>query len=541
MLIGDISLGTQRITSGDIDMRAALEFILEELRGVWRFRWTAMLVAWIVCLIGWLLVLALPDTYSAWARVHIDTRIWLSHITRDIGVDPKVAEEAQAVNEDLLAGPQLEKVAALAIPGYLTATPAQQHSIIDSLRKRLQVENNGGGPRNQIADLYTITYIDRDRRTAQRVVGQLLRLFVSSSLADAQVDDEEAQKFLLREVAEYRKTLQADETRLADFKRENAGLLPGATGDYFSRLQTDKDQLQKQQRDLHMAEQKLNTLRRHLSSEAALPRGSKLDVGGVTDAASEIRAAKARLSELRRRFTDMHPDVIAAQGDLDELMKRQQDEIAARQGDPGAIPEPGLGANPAFQAQLSEAEAEAAAAKSLVEDQEAAIAELQKKINIAPQVEAEYAKLNRDYDDTSKLYHALVDRLNGAKLSQQAKDMGVVRFKVVEPPTGSAAPVSPDRPRLILMVLLAGLAAGLGAGYFMNQLRPVFTSARQLAESTPLAVLGVVSTIWMERHKARERRAMWAFGAVTAALVLIAVVTLLTQSSTSQLIHGLMA
>jgi len=523
-------------------MRAALEFILEELRGAWRFRWTAMLVAWIVCLIGWLVVLALPDTYSAWARVHIDTRIGLSHITRDIGVDPRVAEEAQAVNEALLAGPQLEKVAALAIPGYPTATPAQQHSIIDGLRKRLQVENNGGGPRNQIADLYTIAYTDRDRRTAQRVVDQLLRLFVSSSLGDAQVDDEEAQKFLLREVAEYRKTLQVDETRLADFKRENAGLLPGATGDYFSRLQTDKDQLQKQQRDLHMAEQKLNTLRRHLSSEAAAPRGSNLDVGGVTDTVSEIRAAKARLGELRRRFTDMHPDVIAAQRDLDELMKRQQDEIAARrQGDPGVIPEPDLGTNPAFQAQLSEAEAEVAAAKSLVEDQEAAIAELQKKINIAPQVEAEYAKLNRDYEDTSKLYHALVDRLNGAKLSQQAKEMGVVRFKVVEPPTGSAAPVSPDRPRLVLMVLLGGLAAGLGAAYFMNQLRPIFTSARQVAESTQLAVLGVVSTIWMERHKARERRAVWTYSAVTAALVLVAVIMLLTQSAASQLIHGLMA
>ena len=34
-------------------MNAALEFILEQIRGVWRFRWTAMLVAWVVCLVGW--------------------------------------------------------------------------------------------------------------------------------------------------------------------------------------------------------------------------------------------------------------------------------------------------------------------------------------------------------------------------------------------------------------------------------------------------------------------------------------------------------
>jgi hypothetical protein len=56
-------------------MHAALAIILEQIRGIWRFRWTAMLVALIVCLIGWLLVLALPETYSAWARVRIDTRL----------------------------------------------------------------------------------------------------------------------------------------------------------------------------------------------------------------------------------------------------------------------------------------------------------------------------------------------------------------------------------------------------------------------------------------------------------------------------------
>lgn len=226
-------------------MHAALEFIFEELYGVWRFRWTAMLVAWIACVVGWLVVLALPDTYSAWARVHVDTRTGVSRITGDSASAPNVAEEAQEVQEALLGSPQLEKLATLAIPGYPTATPAQQHSIIDGLRKRLQVESNGGGPRNQIADLYTITYVDRDRRTAQRVVDQLLSLFVTSSLHGAQEETHEAETFLLREVADYRKTLEADEARVAHFKQENAGLSAGANGDYFRRLQVDKDQLQK--------------------------------------------------------------------------------------------------------------------------------------------------------------------------------------------------------------------------------------------------------------------------------------------------------
>ena len=521
-------------------MHAALELILEEARGVWRYHGTAMLVAWIACLIGWLVVLALPDTYSAWARVHIDTRGRLSRMTGDIGVTPDLAEEAQEVAEALLGAPLLEKVAAVAIPGYATATPAQQHRVIDGLRTRLQVESNGGGPRNQIADLYTITYLDRDRGTSQRVVDELLHLFVASSLRVVTDETEEAQKFLLREVADYRKKLEADGARLADFKRENAGLLLGATGDYFSRLRMDKDRLQKQRRDLHMAKRKLDSLRRQVAGDARLPPSVSPDAG-ATDAASEIRAAKARLGELRRRFTDRHPDVIQAQQDVEDLTKRQQEEGAAMGLKDPTAAEPGLTVNPVVQAQLIEADAEVAAGKSQVEDLEADIAELLRMINKAPQVEAEYAQLNRDYEETSKRYHELLDRLNGATLSEQAKELGFVRFRVVEPPTGSAAPVSPDRPRLILMVLLGGLATGLGAAYFMNQLRPTFSSARQLAERTQISVLGIVSMTWMEQHKARERRAMWACGAVAAALVLIAVIVLLTQSATSRLIHGVMA
>jgi len=102
-------------------------------------------------------------------------------------------------------------------------------------------------------------------------------------------------------------------------------------------------------------------------------------------------------------------------------------------------------------------------------------------------------------------------------------------------------PVSPDRPRLILLVLLAALAAGGGVAYLMNELRPVFYSGRQLAEITNLPVLGSVGMTWIERHIARQRLALWAYSAATAALVAVAVITLLFQSPTSHVIHRLLA
>jgi polysaccharide chain length determinant protein (PEP-CTERM system associated) len=524
-------------------MNAALEFTLELIRGVWRFRWTAMLVAWIVCLVGWLVVLAMPDTYSAWARVYVDTRTRLSQVTQGIAVESNIASEAEAVREALLGGPQLEKVARLSIPGYASASPGQQATIISGLRTRLQVEATG--ERNRPADLYMITYTDPDRQTARRVVSQLLKLFLANALGGSQEGSEQAQQFLTQQIAEYDRKLQAAESRLADFKRHNAGLVPGATGgDYFSRLHQDTDDLDKDRLALTVAEQRRDELQRQLSSEQpGMVSGAA--GGGGADTSSAIRETQARLDELLLRFTDKHPDVIAARRTLEDLKKRQQTELAAvRRGDQAAIAASGLAASPVYQGiklQLSRADVEAAAARRQVADREGKIAELRKMINTAPEVEAEFARLNRDYDVTRGQYQALVERLNRAKLSDKAEATGVVRFEVVDPPTGNDQPVYPDRIRLILVVLLGGLAAGIGVAYLMHQIRPVFGSVRQLAELTQLPVLGVVSMTWLERHQAQARHAVWVYSMAVAVLIVVAAVTLLTESAASHFLHGLIA
>jgi polysaccharide chain length determinant protein (PEP-CTERM system associated) len=521
-------------------MNAAVEFILEQIRGVWRFRWTAMLVAWVVCLAGWLIVLAIPDTYSAWSRVFIDTRTRLSQMTAGIAVESNIAAEAAAVHEALLSVPQLEKVAQVALPGYAAAPRQEQLAMVEGLRSRLQVESNAGGQRTQPADLYTITYTDHDRRIAHDVVDQLLKLFLASSLGGSQEGSERAEQFLTQQISDYEKRLQAAEGRLADFKRQNAGLLPGATGDYFTRLRGYSDDLDNKRLALQVAEQKRDELQRQLSSEEPMLGGLH---GGAGDTTSEIRETQARLDELLLRYTDKHPDVIAARRTLEDLKKRQQLEIAAvRRGDPSALASSGMATNPVYQGirlQLSQADVEVAAARRQVADQEDKITELRKMINTAPEVEAEFARLNRDYDITRGQYQALVDRLSRAKLSDKAEATGVVRFEVVDPPTGTMHPVSPDRPRLILSVLLGGLVAGVGVAYLLHQLRPVFTSARQLSELTQLPVLGTVSMTWLERHKARERRAVWVYAAATCVLVLVAGVTLLTEDVAAQLLRGL--
>ncbi len=523
-------------------MGHALDLIVQQIRGAWRFRRSALLIAWLVCLIGWLIVLAWPDTYSAGARVYIDTRTRLGQVTQGIAVESNIASEAEGVRQALLGGPQLEKVARLAIPGFAAAPPDTQADIVQGLRTSLDVQASSEreGLKNQPADLYTITYTHRNRETARRVVDQLLRIFLANSLGGSQEGSEQAQQFLSQQIAEYDKRLAAAEARLADFKREHAGLVPGATGgDYFSRLHSETDELDRDRLALTLAEQKRDELQRQLSSETGSTNG------GGADTATQIRDTQARLDELLLRFTDKHPDVIAARRTLEDLKVRQKAEIeAVRRGDQAAIAATGLTSNPVYQGiklQLSQIDVEVAGARQQVAGQEAKIAEQRKMINTAPQVEAEYERLDRDYAVTHTEYQALVDRLSRAKLSDKADATGVVRFEVVDPPAVNPEPVSPNRLKLILEVLAAGLGAGIGAAYLLHQLRPVFSSTRQLMELTQLPVLGSVSMTWPERHRASARRAIWRYALGATTLVLLAVVLLLTDDMTSQFLHRFVA
>lgn len=532
-------------------MNQALEYLMQQIRGAWRFRGTALLVAWVVCLAGWFIVLALPDTYSAWARVYVDTRTRLSQVTQGIAVESNIAAQAEAVREALLGGPELAKVARLTMPGFANASPEVQAGIVQGLRISLDVQASSEREghqetRNQPADLYTITYTNRSRETARRVVDQLLRIFLADSLGGTQEGSEQAQQFLTQQIAEYDRKLAEAESRLAQYKREHAGLIPGSTGDYFSRLHAETDELERARLTLSMAEQKREELRRQIASEQPIvsPSAGGLH-GGSLDTASAVREAQARLDELLLRYTDSHPDVIAARRTLAELKQRQQAEIAAiRRGDPAAIAASGLAANPVYQAmrlQLSQADIEVATERQAVADQEAKIAEQRKMINTAPEVEAEYERLNRDYGVIHGQYQALVDRLSRAKLSDRADATGVVRFEVVDPPTVNSEPVFPNRTRLIIAVLLGGLGAGLAAAYLLHQLRPVFSSTRQLMELTQLPVLGSISMTWPERHRARARRAVWSYALGAVLLIALGILTLLTDDITSQFLHGVIA
>jgi len=528
-------------------MHELLQQVIEQLRGIWRFRWIAMAAAWAICLVGWAAVLFMPDTYEASARVFVDTRTALSQVTQGISVETSMDTQIQRVRQALLGGPQLDKVVREAGLLQPTATPQSHQSLLARVRDGITITSTLGRD-NQTAGSYVISYQDTDRDRSLKVVSLLVDSFVKNTLGGKREGTEQAQVFLTDQIADYDKRLAEAEARLADFKKQNVGLMPGTGGDFFTRLQTEMDGSTKVQEQLSVALKKRAELERQLHGEQPVMQTAAPGAGGAggatpaNDTASRIREAQAHLDDLLLRFTDRHPDVIALRQTLEELKAKQAQEIEAiKRGDPGAASRLGLAANPIYQSiqlQLNQADVEIASLRAEISDHHEKIEELRGMIKKAPEVEAQLARLNRDYDVTHTQYRALVERLQRARLSEDADQTGVVRFEVIDPPSAPFAPIAPNRPKLLISVLLGGLLGGAGIGYLLHMLKPVFSSVRQLREITGLPVLGAVSMTWIERHTQQERRSLVGYAGVAVLLLAISAAVLVDQRQATDLVHS---
>jgi polysaccharide chain length determinant protein (PEP-CTERM system associated) len=491
----------------------------------------------------------MPDTFEASARVFVDTKTALSQITQGITVESNVETQISRVRQALLGGPQLEKVVREAGLENPADTPQGRQALLAQIRDRIQITGSVARD-NASSGLYVISYQDSNRDRSLRVVDRLVHNFVQSTLGGKREGTAQAQAFLTDQIADYERRLSGAEAKLAEFKKQNVGLMPGAQGDYFTRLQAEIDAGNKVQESLSVALRRRDELQRQLQGEQPVLTGGVPSASGGQPAApgndtgSRIREAQARLDELLLRFTDKHPDVIALRQTLVELHQRQDAEIAAmKRGDAGAAARLGLAANPIYQSiqlQLNQSDVEIASLRAEITDHQRKIEALRKMVNSAPEVEAELARLNRDYDVTHAEYQALVERLQRAQLSEDAEQTGIVRFEVIDPPSASFSPIAPNRPKALTAVLFTGLVAGAGLGYLLHMLNPVFSSARQLGDITSMPVLGVVSMTWLDRQKLLARGGRFAYASVGVLLLVLSVAVVVTQSETTRLAHQIM-
>jgi len=518
--------------------------VWDEVTSAYRYRWLALALATLVMAGGWLYVFALPDRYEAEASVFVDTRTSLKPVLQGLTADQDVDAQINFVRQSLLAGPSLVRIAREGgvLPLY-NIDPRLQEQLVTSMSGRIDVSVHSASGREEdrktAGSIYRVVYQDRSRDRSLRVVGILVDSLVTETLGGKREGSQSAQQFLETQIGDYEKRLRTAEDRLAAFKSKHIGLMPTEQGGYFAQLQHESEAAAGLKTKMAEAQSRRATLTRQLHGDVAIAAvasgtsGSGTAAGGSLDTLGRIDEAQAKLDDLLLKYTDKHPDVLAARQTLADLKKKRAAEIESlRQGDAATAAASRASSNPVYQSvqlALNQVDVDIADLNTELAQHESKVAELRRMLDTAPQVEAEYAQLNRDYDANKAQYTALLGSLQKARLGERADDAGSIRFEVVQPPTASLRPVWPKRPLLLGMVLAGALASGAALAYGLSYLHPVVSSATSLAQSLGVPVLGTVSAAFPGRRRAAIRRD-FAKISVAAVCLLVAFVVALILS-----------
>ncbi|HYD24089.1 MAG TPA: XrtA system polysaccharide chain length determinant [Croceibacterium sp.] len=487
-----------------------MNLVLEELRTalwtVWNRRWLALAVAWGVCLLGWLVVALIPNSYESKARLFVQLDDVLA---QQIGIGAESREkDIQRVRQTLTSAVNLEKVIRSTSLGETIASPAQMERAVEALSEDIKVvgdEKNvfqitASSGRGDLSD-------GENAQLAQDIAQRMIDIFREENLGGSRGEMRETIEFLDQQLAARQKELEEAEQRRLAFESQHPDLIGGAAT-ISAQLGQTRSELRSVEADLAAAQSALAALDGQL---AGTPR--TLVTAGAGGPRAALAQAEANLSALQARgLTANHPDIVAAQKQVASLRNLAQGPGA----DVGGTPNPAYSSLQAMrverQANVQSLQSRAAALRSEIASITASQAQ-------EPGAAAEAQRISRDYEVLREQYDKLLKDREELRLRGQVEnERSAIKFEVVDPPSTPRVPAAPNRPLLLLGVLIVGLGAGAGTAFVLGQIKGTFATAVKLERTFDLPVIGTISHALTDASRALQRRRSRMFAAAGGGL-----------------------
>ncbi|QNA84088.1 chain-length determining protein [Sphingomonas sp. So64.6b] len=483
------------------------------LHAVWTRRWLALAVAWVIAIVGWLVVSQIPNSYESRARVFVQMQ---SILPSKVGITQiEQQKDVDRVRQTLTSAINLQKV----VRGTdLANTVSNDRDIAD----RVAGLQNAIKVTAQQDNLFEITATGSSPKLTRAIVQKLIDIFVEENLAGDRDETSQTLRFLDAQLEQRQKQLQDAEAKKTDFQNRYLGSLPG-TGSLTDRMGAARTQMAQVESDLAAAQSSLAAVTGQM---AGTPQSIAGMGGGATTgpARARLNAIQGQIAEARGRgFTDNHPDMVALRGQLAAA------SAAARSEPVGAA---GAGGSPnplylSLRSMQAEKQSQVAALTMRKTQLQGDLDTINGKLAGDPAVAAEQGQIERNYAVLKDQYDKMLADREDIKLRGQAQTQtDAIKFSVIDPPTSPRVPNAPNRPMLLTGALLAGIFGGIGAAFAMGQLQTTFATSGRLERATGMPVIGSIGEMVTKAQIAARRRKLAYFGGGSAALA-VAYVALL--------------
>ena len=309
-------------------------------------------------------------------------------------------------------------------------------------------------------NLITVTAKGRTPEEAQMISQGVVDNFLAMQTDKNQQTQSLLVKFLNDRIENAKKESDEAAQKLADFSRENKIYSPDdqvklaiTQLDAYDKAVSDMQAQQKSaQAQYDVATQKLG------EQKAGAKAYNINDNSTVQSIRSQIVAKEVALTELRQRYTDQYPDVIAAQKQLNKLRQSLVTEVN------NVVDSNAATLNTAQMELLKNqavAQAQASAAAASEEAIKGKRAEKEKELGEFPDNAMTYMQLDRDAKIKQQIYTSLVNQCEQDKIQEAMESMDIQVIDPAELPDVDK-PVAPKKKLIAAIGLVLGCLIAFG-------------------------------------------------------------------------------
>lgn len=356
--------------------------------------------------------------------------------------------------------------------------------VVDSMRKKIRIEPSQQG------DIFKIVFNHSNPEKVVKVTNALAARFIEENLKYREEKATETYSYTKDELLMAKGTMDRKENAMRDYKLKHYNEMPEQQVANVSRLialqgqyQSKQESIQDLERTCVLIQDQINNRKMILKSGTSLnianglPESVKM---GDQLVSREVQLMKMNqlLEQLLSRYTEEHPDVKRTRNYIAKLEKEagsSDQQIIRARGEGGGVVRRNSGSSSLpndggadtvtlqLETQYKNVMLNIKNLTSEKEQLKKAVTEYEQWVSVAPDREAEWSALTREYSQLKKHYDYLFSQDLEAKsmLNLEKRQKGS-QFKIEDSARYPEKPIKPDFAKIMGMAIVIGLGVGAG-------------------------------------------------------------------------------
>ncbi|MEA3521413.1 MAG: GNVR domain-containing protein, partial [Campylobacterota bacterium] len=346
-----------------------------------------------------------------------------------------------------------------------TFTIADDKSIYESISANLSVSTL-----SKMGTILSITFEDNNPQRATEIVNAITNAYLSADLDVKTQSANRTLEFLDRQLEAINKTLQNSADNLQKYKATNIVI---DVGDKAQLTSERLGELESQRYEIDMQLDVLNNTLNYVTTNSDLSAIDLSSTGSMNPTINtlvlKIQESKALKNALLVDYTELHPDVLKANEQLNSLRNTLKNTLTSS---------------------LRTLKERKISLSKFIDENTASLESL-------PQQERELAQLNRSFLVNEKIYSFLLQKRAETAIVESST---VSETRVIDSAIQADKPIKPKRMLIVIVGFILGLIISIALAFLRNFLDDTIKTIEDIEKHSLVSVYGAVPHLESEKN-----------------------------------------